>query len=468
MIGLGQSTLGDGPYVLRSVTDPGDVLAEGGTAAREGDHEGLSPVAVQGGELADTTAPSGSVFVHVDAQTSTSTVDLQLRGRDDVSGVDTVRIANDGVTRTTVTSRTTARDVAGFSDSSLAAGTTYYYRVVATNGTGTSASSNVASVTTTSAPAPPAAPSNLQASESGTTATLTWIDNATTETGYVVERSLSPAFSAPTNTLLPAGTTRFTDAGLSAGTTYYYRVKATNAAGDSPWSGSATATPVAAPAASAYATAVTADGPVGYWRLGEAGGTNAADQRTANPGTYLGSPGLGAASLLAGDAGNTAVRFDGADDAVRVPSSGALGFGTAFSLEAWIQLERLPATGGWASVVSKGESYSLQFNGPRLEFMVIQNGTRRRLLAPSGAIAAGGVYHVVGTYDGATQSLYVNGTQVASARLTGAATVTANPLHIGSWDGAGEFFADRIDEVAVYDRALTAAQVSNHRTTGLG
>ena len=105
-------------------------------------------------------------------------------------------------------------------------------------------------------------------------------------------------------------------------------------------------------------------------------------------------------------------------------------------LEAWIKPTSLPASGSFASILTKAESYSLQFNGPRLEFTIIQSGTRRRLQAPSGAIVAGQTYHVVGTYDGTTQRLYVNGTQVASAALSGAITTNTNPLTIGSWNGS--------------------------------
>src|SRR5213076_153839 len=119
--------------------------------------------------------------------------------------------------------------------------------------------------------------------------------------------------------------------------------------------------------------------------------------------------------------------FDGTNDDVSIPSSAGLGFTSALSLEAWIRPASLPATGAFASILTKAESYSLQLNGPRLEFTVMQNGTRRRLQAPAGAVVAGTTYHVVATFDGATQRLYINGAQVASAALSGAATVTTNP-----------------------------------------
>jgi hypothetical protein len=101
-----------------------------------------------------------------------------------------------------------------------------------------------------------------------------------------------------------------------------------------------------------------------------------------------------------------------------------------------------------------------------MEFTIIQSGTRRRLQAPVGAVAVGGTYHIVGVYNGSTQTLYVNGVQVAQAALTGAITANNNALYIGSWNGSKEFFRGTIDEVAVYSAALTATQVANHRTAG--
>jgi hypothetical protein len=62
--------------------------------------------------------------------------------------------------------------------------------------------------------------------------------------------------------------------------------------------------------------------------------------------------------------------------------------------------------------------------------------------------------------------LYVNGSQVASAALSGGASVTTNSLYLGSWAGGEEFLTGTIDEAAVYGKALTAARIAAHYAAG--
>jgi hypothetical protein len=314
------------------------------------------------------------------------------------------------------------------------------------------------------AKAPLGAPSDLAATAaSSSQIAVQWTDNATTETGMLLQRSTSSSFSSPTSIPLPANAQSYSDTGLAAGTTYWYRVQAAAGASSSAWSApvsTATLPPVP------YATVIAADAPVSWWRLGEASGTVAADQRAANPGTYLTGTTLGAASLLPTAPSDHAVGFDGVKGAVRVAASSSLNVTSTLSLEAWIKPTSLPAAGAFASVLTKAEAYSLQFNGPRMEFTVIQSGTRRRLQAPAGAVVAGSTYHVVGTFDGTTQRLYLNGVQVASVALSGAASVSTNPVYVGSWDGASEFFKGTIDEPAIYPATLSAAAVAHHYAAG--
>ncbi len=219
------------------------------------------------------------------------------------------------------------------------------------------------------------------------------------------------------------------------------------------------------PPPSPYSQLITSDGPAGYWRLGETTGTIAADSGGGNPGTYQGGVTLGATGLLTSDP-DKAATFSAASATVVMASTTALSPTTSVSVEAWIKPTSIPATGAFASVATKPESYSLQFNGPKLEFTIMQAGVRRRLQAPTGAIVAGTTYHIVGTYDGTSQKLYINGAQVAIAGLTGAITANTNSFNIASWNASSEFFKGTVDEVAVYPIVLSPTQVLNHYTNG--
>src|SRR5213078_4654919 len=85
----------------------------------------------------------------------------------------------------------------------------------------------------------------------------------------------------------------------------------------------------------------------------------------------------------------------------------------------------------------------------------------------TGALTANTWAHLAFTYDGATMRLYVNGTQVASRAQTGAIQTSTNPLQIGGDSLYGQYFAGRIDEVRIYNRALSAAQIQNDMNTAV-
>ena len=91
---------------------------------------------------------------------------------------------------------------------------------------------------------PPTAPSGLSATAtSPNSIDLSWTDNASNETNFVVQRSTTSGSGFATIATLGVNTNSYTDAsGLSASTTYYYRVYATNGAGDSGFSNEASAT----------------------------------------------------------------------------------------------------------------------------------------------------------------------------------------------------------------------------------
>jgi fibronectin type 3 domain-containing protein len=118
-----------------------------------------------------------------------------------------------------------------YSDTGLTQGTTYYYKIVAYNQYGESVLSTAASATTSESI--PSTPSSVYASASSTSSiTVSWAE-VPGVSSYKVYRSQAQIYYDLIGTVSSAS---YTDTGLSAGTTYYYKVSASNGAGDSPQS----------------------------------------------------------------------------------------------------------------------------------------------------------------------------------------------------------------------------------------
>jgi uncharacterized protein YceK len=213
-----------------------------------------------------------------------------------------------------------------------------------------------------------------------------------------------------------------------------------------------------------YASAVLADTPVAYWRLGDTGLTAVAAGGGIN-GIYEGGVTQGVMGAIPTDR-NTAAQFDGQDDLIRLGTATDFDFaGTQpFSIEAWIKPTLLD--GGARHVFTKQQRAS-----PKRGFAVLVEQARglvfERYLDDSEettvafAITEGAFLHVVAVYTGASMRLHVNGAPpVEAIEMRGTPSVSAVAL-IGS---AGDccHFAGVIDEVAVYDKALDADRIEAH------
>ena len=209
------------------------VIASGGGGGSGG---GSDPI-----PATPPTAPSGL------SATATSSNSIDLSWTDNASN------ENNFVVQRSTTSgsgfatiATLGTNTTSYADATgLSASTTYYYRVYATNSAGDSGFSNEASATTNAVPPqPPIAPSGLSATAtSSSSIDLSWTDNSTNETNFVIQRSATSGSGFATIATLAPNTSSYADTtGLSASTTYYYRVYATNGAGDSGFSNEAFAT----------------------------------------------------------------------------------------------------------------------------------------------------------------------------------------------------------------------------------
>ena len=136
---------------------------------------------------------------------------------------------------------TVGPNVVSYADTKVAGDKTYYYRVRAYNTAYSSDFTDVVAATTP--PVPPATPSSLKATAvSKSQINLTWTDKSNNETEFRIERGLSSSTSSFTQiAVVGAGVQAFSDTGLAAGKTYYYRVRAANAGGSSAYSSKASA-----------------------------------------------------------------------------------------------------------------------------------------------------------------------------------------------------------------------------------
>jgi hypothetical protein len=160
------------------------------------------------------------------------------------------------------------------------------------------------------------------------------------------------------------------------------------------------------------------------------------------------------------------------DDYVTIPDEPALDTGYV-SVEAWLRhdvatatydpvVKKAPAAGGAAG-------FSLEFDGSgtNLLFWVatVVDGWQS---TPGPSVPIGTWTHAVGTYDGATISLYVNGQLAGTTTATGPVLDSVGPMMIGRdpSNASSRSFVGLIDAVSIYDRALTATEVQSLYAAG--
>jgi hypothetical protein len=139
-----------------------------------------------------------------------------------------------------------------FSDTTAAIGSTYNYRVMAVNGTLSSAYSNTATIGIPFPLTPPTAPGSVTATAarqgSNARITVTWTDLSTNETGFTIQYATNAAFTAGVVTVnRPANSTSYQTGNLPRGATYYVRIQAVNGTSASAWVNANGGSPIITP-----------------------------------------------------------------------------------------------------------------------------------------------------------------------------------------------------------------------------
>jgi hypothetical protein len=354
-----------------------------------------------------------------------------------------------------------------FNDTGLTAGVGYSYRVRASDSAGNlSAYSNVASASTpaadTQAPTPP---TNLAATAAGgTQINLSWTastDNVAV-TAYFVERCQGSGCASFTQ-IASVGGVAYSDGSLNAGSSYAYRVRATDAAGN----------------LSGYSTEATASTPsvtpglIAAYGFSEGSGTTTADASGNGLTGTLQGPGTWTTS---GRNGNALV-FNGTTSFVDLGTLSAFPLTSSATWSAWVFATGHPTDDGQIMAKSgNSDGWQLKTSpdtGARTFGIAVSNGSSHTQRYSNTVYSLNTWYHVAGVYNATSQTLdiYVNGV-LNNGVLIGTVPVAQNNpasinVNIGRRQG-GYYFIGTIDDVRVYSRALSQPEIQADMNTPVG
>ena len=225
-----------------------------------------------------------------------------------------------------------------------------------------------------------------------------------------------------------------------------------------------------------YSLSVGGDGPLLYWRVDETSGATAVDfTKNGLDGTYSATDIEREQPSLVGDV-NRAIRIQ-PGGSIDGPNDTKLGFaGTAaFTVELWISFPQPPTaiqtiiarssdtdTTGWQMWVDP-QSGSL-----RAFFGRYEDGTGVTVATAEGtALAVGETYHLVAVYDGANVAIHLNGAAGEKKPSTTALTDKNYKLRVGRGEDGDAVLNARIDEIAVYAKALPVDRIKAHYDLGI-
>ncbi|HTL56951.1 MAG TPA: LamG-like jellyroll fold domain-containing protein [Candidatus Limnocylindrales bacterium] len=199
-------------------------------------------------------------------------------------------------------------------------------------------------------------------------------------------------------------------------------------------------------------------GLVGWWRAEG----NALDEIGGNTGSIVNGTGFSQ-----GEVGG-AFDFDGIDQLIRIPDAPALNPPAALTLEAWVFIRVFSHES--VAIIGKDDPYS-----PLRQYLIgMGNKTghwafRAHVGTPGNysnfdghtALTNYTWYHVAMTYDGSALKLFVNGNLDGSLPVTGPITVSDMPLLIGGHAEGPWNFNGVVDEVSLYNRALSSSEIQS-------
>ena len=159
-----------------------------------------------------------------------------------------------------------------------------------------------------------------------------------------------------------------------------------------------------------------------------------------------------------------ALDFNGRDSFITLPDPEAINRLQAMTFSAWVNLRTMPSD--FSGIVSRRMPSELWWfgvkNGLGLQLYLSGTGNGGDRTTGTGTIATGSWCHAVFTYEsGRASAVYINGKPLNVVPVTGSLPGDeGTPVRIGRGVGPSETFDGIIDEVMIFDRALTAEEVA--------
>lgn len=209
------------------------------------------------------------------------------------------------------------------------------------------------------------------------------------------------------------------------------------------------------------ATAALAQPPVFHWPLDESNGTVAH--------AWGGADGLLVGGMLWDPSGGHhqgAARFDGVDDRILLGPCDITSGNAGFTVSLWAKPDFV--TGMERTLIAKATGpqlsdhvWSIAFvNGSALRFRLRSGGTSSELITPPSSLFGGNWYHIIGTYDGTQMRLYVNAGLMGAQPKGGLIGLHPQaPASLGALSTGAQPYSGWIDDVRIYDRALTDQEI---------
>jgi len=214
---------------------------------------------------------------------------------------------------------------------------------------------------------------------------------------------------------------------------------------------------------------------VGRWNFDEGSGSTAKDSSGwENDGSLINSPVWRCTSTDTSSGQGCSLEFNGSTQYFNAGNDASFNITNAITLEIWFKSNNAGSTSRLiskqcvdTSELTADSCFQLGHYQTNFRFSLYtdQDSIDRRVGTP----VTGVWYHFVGTWDGFKYYMYVNGQQIDSGSLIGTLKTNSNtPLTIATSYGNGPdyFFGGFIDEVRIYDRSLTSAQIKSRYYTG--